>query len=1255
VANILERFVSRPTEAGLAKADREAIRGFLGRLDKFEAGLGEAACDYVVTGAADEVLLKIVTAYQNKLTNAQRHTHNVTQRALLGFEVDVATQQVFLTPESWNPAVARRLGELLAVIATKGGWAAQLPGSASSPEFFRALALVTARSLNHLPVPPPAAAWLLNGPRCLELLASAGADQAALVEVLFAVPGGGGVGPRRLRGMHELADALAVAAERTLFGARALDADGRCSFIECLGSIGLSSRPAFLDFLFATLTHAGKRESEVALAAIMACGAGQVTEKATRLLQSEHSDERGAAVRALANAGTPQARSLLEGHVLTERSARVREQIAHALRSLKAIESAGEAPVASGAGYSSINGEWIVIPAPPALPPDTPPPADLKGPLRAAAIEANREARRIFDEHQRQYAQLSAEQQQRYHGPKAYQQLYAVEATGELMDVIAGKLDPRKASQEVRGLTGRGHYWYRSAAEQYWKKVEALLCRPGITPHHLARLLALDLLPYSNWARVLIHRHPLSVLGRLLREKAEAAGDFRPVFLACDPVGGGSATIIEELLRSPGWQRLYTPQLRTLLWAAVAEHLGLIDRALGLAPVPAQSGYSRLSALELLGMLPAPPRRHLPVLLDLAVEGTKEEKLLSRALLSSAPGVTELIIPLLASGEQSRRMAAAQWLRERGDREAIPQLRAALGKEKTDAARAVFLHVLVAFGEDISEQFSEERLLEEASSGLARTRTKVDRCVALDHLPVLKWADGRTVPPEVVRWWVVLADKLKSGRGNPLLNLVLDRLEPSCAARLACLVLSSWVAFDIRRPSEEEANAFAEANADGLLQSYRRWRPDFTREQAFARLKAQKLAEYLQSAQEHRGVLALARCAPGAEAAGIVKAYFRDHYGRSAQCKALLDGLANNPAPLALQLILGISMRHRTRSVRRHAAALVTAIAEERGWTRDELGDRTAPTGGLDERGALRLSTGEEAYEARVNSGLQIVLRNPQGRIVKSLPAAGGETAAAAKKALSNLRKELKETIPQQSARLYEAMCAGRAWRCENIGGLLFRHPIVGRLCERLVFAGLDAGGTLLETFRPLGDGSLTNTADEELDLASFRTVRIAHRVLLPEEQVAAWQQHLVDYEVTPLFEQLSRGVLRLDPAQADATAIKEREGYMLDTFALRAAAAKLGYQHGPAEDGAWFTTYRKPFTAAGLTAIIDFTGSALTQTNVPCALLGLRFLGEGEHAGGLSLSAVPPVLLSETWNDLRQIAALGSGFDAEWQKKVRW
>jgi hypothetical protein len=38
-----------------------------------------------------------------------------------------------------------------------------------------------------------------------------------------------------------------------------------------------------------------------------------------------------------------------------------------------------------------------------------------------------------------------------------------------------------------------------------------------------------------------------------------------------------------------------------------------------------------------------------------------------------------------------------------------------------------------------------------------------------------------------------------------------------------------------------------------------------------------------------------------------------------------------------------------------------------------------------------------------------------------------------------------------------------------------------------------------------------------------------------------------------------------------------------------------------------------------------------------------------------MPLGEIPPVLLSECYDDLKEIAAAGIGFDPDWEKKVEW
>ena len=44
---------------------------------------------------------------------------------------------------------------------------------------------------------------------------------------------------------------------------------------------------------------------------------------------------------------------------------------------------------------------------------------------------------------------------------------------------------------------------------------------------------------------------------------------------------------------------------------------------------------------------------------------------------------------------------------------------------------------------------------------------------------------------------------------------------------------------------------------------------------------------------------------------------------------------------------------------------------------------------------------------------------------------------------------------------------------------------------------------------------------------------------------------------------------------------------------------------------------------------------------------------GMALDSAGMALDEVPAVLLSECYNDLRTIAAAGTGCDPEWEKKI--
>ena len=416
------------------------------------------------------------------------------------------------------------------------------------------------------------------------------------------------------------------------------------------------------------------------------------------------------------------------------------------------------------------------------------------------------------------------------------------------------------------------------------------------------------------------------------------------------------------------------------------------------------------------------------------------------------------------------------------------------------------------------------------------------------------------------------------------------------------------------------------------------------------------------SAVKAKGVLAVAGACCGPAAAAPVEQYLKTWYGyRAAQCKALIRMLAWVEHPAAIQLVLSVANRFRTAGIRKEADAVAAALADRKSWTRDELADRTIPTAGLDENGRAVLDTGARQLTVNLTADLDLELANPDGKGLKAFPAQRQdeqeEAYKKAKAAFTAAKKELSAVLRLQKDRLYEAMCTERAWAIDDWDRFLHRHGIVGRYCQKLVWAAFK-GQTLLTTFRPLEDGTLSGVDDAAAAVPADATVRVAHAYSIPAELAQKWIAHLADYKVEPLFQQFGRAPYALNEETSRQTQIEDFKGCLIEAFKLRGAATKLGYSRGQAEDGGVFMLYSKQFSTLGLQANIEFTGNSLPETNRNVALVALSFNRTTEKAdywsmsAGLPIEKVPGVLLSECYNDIRQIAQAGTGFDPDWEKK---
>jgi Domain of unknown function (DUF4132) len=374
--------------------------------------------------------------------------------------------------------------------------------------------------------------------------------------------------------------------------------------------------------------------------------------------------------------------------------------------------------------------------------------------------------------------------------------------------------------------------------------------------------------------------------------------------------------------------------------------------------------------------------------------------------------------------------------------------------------------------------------------------------------------------------------------------------------------------------------------------------------------------------------------------------------------------LSANASGPAIQVLLATARRFKAKTVQAYASTPIDDLAERRGWTQEELADRTIPTGGLDETGVLELDCGlDRTYKIVLDANDAVTLVNPVGKTVSTLPSARIDDEKAlideAKKLLTTARKEVKQVLPDQTLRLREAMLLERKWKVEDWQLYVMGHPLVGRLAQRLVWMALDEAGKITTLFRPLDDGSLTDADDNDVDVSTATSIQLTHSSLIDRTTRDAWREHLGAYEIKSPFDQINRTLPILETSEKQSTQIIDRKGWQIETFALRGAANKLGYERGSAEDGGWFSVYEKRYQSISMIASLEFSGSPLPEENMAGVLYGLTFskLRKGQTYGAtnMALGDVPPVLLAETWQDLYDIADKGTGFDPEWEKKSPW
>jgi hypothetical protein len=1254
---------------GLSKEHLEALLGYLSRLEKCDLQMAAHAIRHVVDGTDEEVLLTLggckeaaetlcLTGANVTAANYKESQHGIQERAKVLHAGKFGLARLWIRLAQVFEAANRAAGKTLPTLPGWPNWFVAL--------FIEIVATSRAQGVNTA----KGAGWPLSeltevlnlAELPVDLIARAVLDQQTLATLY---PGYysysvitnilSGWQPYLSQHQNVVREALARP-----------EADQRQYAMQALSGMEFDFAPV-VDLMVKIATGPAKRPRDLALS-LLGPHRDAARPLAEKVLDDGDTAERHEAVLLLWRLCGADTVARLQQHAAQESSERVKQT----------IEKLLAAPTAASADAAQALVSQL-------------PPVQVELGTVALAAEAITGLRTFFARAHEQALQRYERDEKQWQSPERPQWMgkptrpepVAANVVDDLVRFVEGKAHEKKLSNAFRQYT-----WGKSLGD--W------VAPPQVQLIHVVRLAyAFEHLQTTYGQEGHIWWPHLQEL-EAYRGRSPQPFGLRELDAAVASLPGGKPGAIAAAYLAHNTRFAsfcdWEPQA---IWPIFAERPEVLQEILGAAPGrlwgPARYDYwlpeKRRNAFRVLAMFPQLPPVFIPLLWDLALGDSKSERPLAQAALATLPDKAGKILVALGDGKQAVRAAAAEWLAKIGDPSAIEPLTKAVRQEKQEAVKGAMMAALETLGADVNQFLDRAELLAEAEAGLAKKRPRGMQWIPLDALPPLHWQDtGAAVDRRIVQWWLVQGIQHKSPVAGPLLRRYLAWCRTHEAAALAKFVLAAWIAHDTILPSHEEASARATQEADTMWAQWGQQQHfqnmyDGKKDNLYRQLYQKHANTCKGSAIDQKGMLALVAAAGDGDCVKWCEQYIRKWFGnRLAQCKALVEVLAWLPHPLAIQVLLSLANRFRTKAVRKMAEEYVQALADREGWTIDQLADRTIPDAGferpMDEQGAptgseavLVLDYGPRQFNVQLDDELQPVITSAEGKTVKNPPAAGKnddpEKAKAAKKVFTEAKKVVKEVVRRQTERLYEALCTQRSWRFGDWQRYLANHPIVGKLCVRVAWSTFapgeeDAGGPFLGCFRPLEDGSLTNAQDEEVTFADDTLIRLAHTCNTPPELGEAWAKHFVDYDITPLFQQFGRSTYSLPEDKKKETEVKDFEGQLLTTFKLRGKATKLGYLRGDAEDGGCFYVYRKPFPSLCVQAVIQFTGSCLPEADRPAALEDLYFMsikGDQEAASSwqpskLALGKIQAVLLSECYNDVKQIAAEGQGYDPKWRER---
>lgn len=362
-----------------------------------------------------------------------------------------------------------------------------------------------------------------------------------------------------------------------------------------------------------------------------------------------------------------------------------------------------------------------------------------------------------------------------------------------------------------------------------------------------------------------------------------------------------------------------------------------------------------------------------------------------------------------------------------------------------------------------------------------------------------------------------------------------------------------------------------------------------------------------------------------------------------ARAEAGLDILAQIGSDVALMHLASIAERVRYPELKAKARAKIAAVAEARGLSLDELGDRLVPDFDLDPDGSKVLDYGPRTFRVGFDEHLEPFVRDGAGAVLRSLPKRSksddADKAKAAEATWKALRDDVKTVARSVIDRLEAAMTSRRRWNVPVFRALLVSHPLLIHLVMRLVWGVYDARGNVVATFRVAEDRTNADPDDAPFDLGDESSVGIPHPLELSDEIRRAWVRVFSDYELLQPFPQLGRETFTPTEAELEASALTRVNGSIIPAGKLFGLEHR-GFQRDTDGSG-HVRAYSKQLTGGPFTAMLTISPGMHPRrvTDTPEQTLGHVSLYKltGVYSRP-SFRELDPIVFSELVRDIEML-----------------